>query len=228
MDSGFHLFGAVHIAILGATVLLAAVLAALQRRLTPGSRGLRLSFAAILILETAYWDIYQVRHGLLVFPTHLPLEFCDFTMYLSIVTLITLRPQVFDLAYYGAMAGSAMALLTPDLSERFPSVPTVQFFVGHGLAVATALYVVWSGLGRPRKGSVVRAMLGVNVLAALDGTLDWAFRSNYMYLRTKPGSTTLLDVLGPWPWYILAAEGVALVLFLLLYLPFRLTTARVA
>jgi uncharacterized membrane protein YwaF len=71
-------------------------------------------------------------------------------------------------------------------------------------------------------------MLGVNVLAALDGTLDWAFRSNYMYLRTKPGSTTLLDVLGPWPWYILAAEGVALVLFLLLYLPFRLTTARVA
>lgn len=189
---------------------------------------MRLGLAALLLIDTAWWDIYQARHGLLVFPTHLPVEFCDFTMYLSIVALITLSPAFFDLAYYGALAGSTMALLTPDLSERFPSVITVQFFVAHGLVVAAMLYMVWSGLGRPRKGSVLRAMLGLNVLAALDGTLDWAFKSNYMYLRVKPGHASLIDVLGPWPWYILATEGVALVLFLLLYLPFRLSAPRQA
>jgi hypothetical integral membrane protein (TIGR02206 family) len=217
----------VHLAILGATLLLAAVLTAIQRRLLPG-KSLRLGLAAVLLLNTAWWDIYQARHGLLSFPAHLPVEFCDYTTYLILIALITLSPAVFDLAYYGALAGSTMALLTPDLSERFPSVSTVEFFITHGLAVATALYIVWSRLGRPRKGSVLRAMLGVNVWAALDGTLDWAFKSNYMYLRVKPGSASLLDILGPWPWYILAAEGVALVLFLLLYLPVRLSSARTA
>ena len=34
--------------------------------------------------------------------------------------------------------------------------------------------------------------------------------------------TSLIDVLGPWPWYILALEGVGLVLFFLLYLPFAI------
>jgi uncharacterized membrane protein YwaF len=47
-----------------------------------------------------------------------------------------------------------------------------------------------------------------------------------MFLFAKPQPETLLTILGPWPWYIVACEGVAFVLFLLLYLPFRQTTAN--
>jgi hypothetical integral membrane protein (TIGR02206 family) len=224
MATNFQLFGIAHLAILTAVVLLAAILAVVQRRLSPGSRSLRLAVAAVLFLNMAWWDSYQAWHGLLSFPTHLPVEFCDYTTYLTLIALITLSPAAFDLSYYGALGGSTMALLTPDLSERFPSVSTSEFFITHGLVVAITLYMVGGGLARPRKGSVIRAMLGVNVWAALDGTLDWVFKANYMYLRTKPGNASLLDVLGPWPWYIVATEGVALGLFLLLYLPFRRST----
>ena len=221
ITTNFKLFGVTHLIILGSIVALAAALAAAQRRLGPGSKGLRLGLAAILVLDTAGWDAFLMGHRQLTFPAHLPLELCDATLYLTIVALFTMSPWVFDVAYYWALAGTSMALLTPDLWERFPSLSTAQFFVAHGLVVIAILYLVWSRLARPRRGSVVRAMLGVNLWAAFDGALDWIFKTNYMYLRVKPANFSLLNLLGPWPWYMAATEAVALGLFLLLYLPFR-------
>jgi hypothetical integral membrane protein (TIGR02206 family) len=158
--------------------------------------------------------------GWLGFPGNLPLELCDATLCLAVIALLTLNPTVFDLTYYGALAGTSMALLTPDLWEAFPSFSTVEFFVMHGLVVVSVVYLVWSREARPRPGSVWRAMLGVNVYAAAVGTFNFIFKTNYMYLRAKPANPSLLDYLGRWPWYIASSEVVALLLFALLYLPF--------
>jgi uncharacterized membrane protein YwaF len=49
-----------------------------------------------------------------------------------------------------------------------------------------------------------------------------------MSLCAKSQTMTLLTFLGPWPWYIVAAEGVAFGLFLLQYLPFRRPALNVA
>ena len=45
-------------------------------------------------------------------------------------------------------------------------------------------------------------------------------KSNYSYTMSKPESATILDLMGPWPWYIFFADLVMGVLFLLLMLPF--------
>ena len=55
---------------------------------------------------------------------------------------------------------------------------------------------------------------------------DYFFGTDYFFLRAKPADPSLLDFLGPWPWYILSTEGVALILFLLIYLPVRRSRER--
>jgi hypothetical integral membrane protein (TIGR02206 family) len=221
MQSSFRLLGPAHLAILGAVPLFAAVLAAIQRQLSPESKGLRVGLAIILLSDTTLYYVYLASHGQLTFPDRLPLELCDASLCLIVVALFTLNRAVFDLAYYGALAGATTALLTPNIWEPFPSFSTVQFFIDHGLIVTGALYLVWSKQARPRPGSVGRAMLALNVYAAIVGAFDFILKTNYMYLRAKPQNASLLDLLGPWPWYIAAAEGVACGVFLLLYLPFR-------
>lgn len=216
-----RLFGPEHLVILVTVPAFAAFLAVVQRRLFAGSRGLRLMVAALLVCDTVVFYWYQVAHGLVSFPGHLPLELCDLSLMLVCVSLLTLNKRVFDLAYYLSLGGASMALLTPNLWEPFPSFGTVQYFVAHGLTVAGVLYLVWSGLARPRRGSIGRAMLGANVFASAVGGFDIVFKTNYMYLRAKPPSASLLDILGPWPWYIVSGEVVALAIFGLLYLPFR-------
>ena len=61
----------------------------------------------------------------------------------------------------------------------------------------------------------------MNAVAVVVGTFDLVFKTNYLFLRDKPPGKTLMNAFGPWPWYIAVCEGLALVLFPLLYLPFR-------
>ena len=220
MPPGLHLFGAVHLLILAAVPVLAALLARIQRSLGPQSRLIRYGLAAALLASTVAYYGDPFLHGERMFPGHVPLELCDASLWLVILVLITLRPALFDLVWYLAVAGAAQALLTPNLQE--PSLfRAVQYFVDHGLLVACPLFLVWSGLARPRPGSVLRAMVALNVFALFVGSFDALFRTDYMFLRSKPPTASALDLLGPWPWYILACEPFALACFLLLWLPFR-------
>ena len=221
MPAPLHLFGLVHILILASVPAFAAVLVVVQRWLPPGSRAIRYGLAAILLPCEAFYYGYTALQGQAMFPDHLPLELCDLSMWLVVIALLTLQPAVFDLAYYFALAGASMSLLTPDMPPSYPALLAVQFFADHGLLVVAILYLVWSGQARPRRGSVWRAMLAINICAAFVGTFDFFFKTDYMFLRAKPQTVSALDFFGPWPWYILAMEGLAIVLFLLLYLPFR-------
>ncbi|MGA8043266.1 MAG: TIGR02206 family membrane protein [Terracidiphilus sp.] len=226
MRSNFTLLGPVHIAILSAIPACAASLAWLARQFPPAERWIRLALAVFLLLNACLWYGYLAWRHWLSFPGTLPLDLCDATLCLTIVALFTRSSAVFDLAYYGALAGTSMALLTPDLWEPFPSFSTVDFFVTHGMVQVAVLYLIGARQARPRPGSVWRAMLALNVFAVAVGAFDWIFATNYMYLRAKPGNPSLLDFLGPWPWYILSSEGIALALFILLYLPFSTKRPR--
>jgi hypothetical integral membrane protein (TIGR02206 family) len=86
--------------------------------------------------------------------------------------------------------------------------------------VVAAVLMAWGMRRTPRPGAVRRVFawsLLVTGLAAIGCLL---FDGNYMFLRRKPRDDSLLDVMGPWPWYIVSAAAIALALFWLLDRPF--------
>jgi hypothetical integral membrane protein (TIGR02206 family) len=220
MPTGLRMFGPEHLAIICTVPALAALLSIAYRSSLPGTRAIRFALALLLFAASASYYGYFAATGAKMFPNHVPLELCDASLWLVVASLLTLKPAIFDVAYYWAIAGATQSLLTPNLVNPTPFL-SIQFFVAHGSIVCATLFLIWSGQARPRPGSVMRSLIAANAYAALVGTFDYFFRTNYMFLRSKPPTPSLLDVLGPWPWYIPVCELVALGLFLLLYLPFR-------
>lgn len=65
------------------------------------------------------------------------------------------------------------------------------------------------------------------VVAAAAAVGDVVTGGNYMFLREKPSTASLLDVMGPWPVYIAVAAAFGLALFALLDLPLQTRRERV-
>jgi len=214
------MFSLAHLAIICTVPGLAALLAIAHRAQRPGRRFTRYVLALLTAAASISLYAYLAATGAPMFPNHIPLELCDASLWLIVASLLTLNRAIFDIAYYWAIAGATQSLFTPNLVNPTPFL-SIQFFVDHGLIVCSTLYLVWSGQLRPRPGSVARSLIAANIYALVIGTFDFAFQTNYMFLRNKPPTPSLLDYLGPWPWYIFTGEFVALALFLLLYLPFR-------
>lgn len=210
-----------HLGALAVIAVAAAVLVFAVRR-RPGS-WIRI-LAVVLVVDEASWWIYLLAghsDGQTVFQ-ELPLQLCDVGIFVAAFALWTRRRFLVEVTYFWGLAGTTQALLTPDLPQGFPSYPYFQYYVAHGGVVAAALILVVGLRLHPRRLAVVQVAVLTVAYAAVVGAIDALTQSNYMYLRTKPPNGSLLDVLGPWPVYILSAAVVAAVFFAILDAPFRL------
>jgi hypothetical integral membrane protein (TIGR02206 family) len=130
-------------------------------------------------------------------------------------------PLVVEFAYFAGVAGSGMAILTPDLWTPWPSYPAIYFFLAHGGVLVACAVLTFGGIASLRPGAIWRAFGILLCYAAVIGAFNAVFGANYMYLCRKPANASLLNWLGPWPVYLGGGAIAGLLLFWLLWLPFR-------
>jgi hypothetical integral membrane protein (TIGR02206 family) len=156
----------------------------------------------------------------------LPLHLCDAATGLAAAALWTRRRGLVELLWFWACAGTVQALLTPDVPQPYPGLLWFQYYAAHGGIVAAALFLVIGLRIAPRPGAALRAAAATAAYVAAVGVVDAVTGGDYLYLRRPPLTHSLLDLMGPWPWYVLGAAALAVVLFLLLEAPFRLERYR--
>jgi hypothetical integral membrane protein (TIGR02206 family) len=176
--------------------------------------------ALLLAADAVSYSVGLAVHGTWSPKTSLPLALCDVAVLVAAAACWWRVALLVELTYFWGLAGTLQAIITPDLNVGFPHLVFFQYLVGHvGIVVAALFLVVGMGIA-PRPRSVGRVFAITLGYSALVGIVDATTGANYMFLRAPPGEWTLLRILGPWPWYVASAAGVAIVLFTLLDAPF--------
>jgi hypothetical integral membrane protein (TIGR02206 family) len=214
-------FGPIHFTIIAVTIVTAVLLSIWCKRNPSVHRPVRLWLAGSLaVQEIARYLYFGYR-----FPDDLPIHLCTLTTWMAVAACLTLRPLAVEFVYFTGIVGAGMAMVTPDLPRdvlaNWPSYPGIRYFLEHACIIVAVGVLVFGGMAQLRPGAVWRTNVQVAIYAALLGLFNWTYGTNYMFLCRKPKNPSLLDYMGPWPYYFLSAEVVCLALFWLLWLPAR-------
>lgn len=226
----FSAYGPSHLAVLALFAVGAVLLVMVGRRLTEAqarlvSRGLAALLLAAFLVALAYKLVDPA------IDTSVPLQLCDLAELAAAYALWSQRHWAFVLTYYWGLVLSSQALITPDIGTAkegapdFPHHLFVTFFTLHVLVVWAAIYLTWGRGMRPGWRDYRFAVIVTVVWAAFTLAFNAITGTNYGYLNRKPPTASLLDVLGPWPVYLMVEVTIVLIVWALMTWPWQRTSA---
>ena len=222
--SEFQFLGASHIVVLVLTITLPIALAILVRRVDSSviTSGVCYLLSAILIVnEVGNW-VYRavmVQSFGIFLERYLPLHICGITLFVVVLALLCRNQILYEIAYFWGLVGTLNAIITPQLWVDFPNYRFFQYFIVHSGIVVSVLFATWGLRMRPTLKGLLHAFLLANLYMVVIAGVNLLLKSNYMFI-CEPPDTKSPFFFAPWPWYIPILDGVAFVLFFLVYCPF--------
>lgn len=226
----FSAYGPSHQAVLALLVAGAVGLVVLGRRQRARDPRDRVGkgLALTLLATTVPMQLLFVTERFRDLERALPLQLCDLAWMVSAYALWSHRRWAVALTYYWGLTLTTQAVLTPDLGADFPQVSFLAFWAMHLLVVWAAVYLTWGRGLIPDWGSYRTALLATAGWAVVAFAVNVMAGTNFGYLNEKPPSASVLDLLGPWPWYVLAEVAVVATGWALLTWPWVASAERAA
>lgn len=218
----FDMFSRSHIIILVIFILITAVIFLYRKKLN-GNKWRRTEIGVIfsLILFEITNHLWMYINGVWKIGRSMPLELCNIGLILCVILLFTRNKFVFELLFFIAILGATQAIFTPALTYDFPHFRFFHFFYAHMIVVWVSLYFTWAKGYYPTFRSVIKLIVFINLLLPVILFVNKWTNGNYWFLRHKPKSSSFLDVLGPYPWYIFSLESLLIVFSLIAWLILR-------
>jgi hypothetical integral membrane protein (TIGR02206 family) len=218
--SSFHPFCTSHLVVLVTTMCLTALMIFAARRRWAHLCVVERVLALLMLISWPGTASVAWAAGRFSWDVALPLHYCNVGTFAGIAALLMHRQLACEMAYFFGLAGMLQGLLTPALRIDFPAPAFFFFFFYHVGGVVTALYVVLGLRVLPRPGSVLRMCKWSSLYVIVACLVDWLLGTNFGFFREKPPSPSLMDVLGPWPWYVGSLVLIAIAYYSVLNLPF--------
>jgi len=223
----FEIYGGPHIAAIVATFGVAAILIFVGRKF-PESRLLRMVELGLAGLLLAAFPLHVLAHkaaGSLDLHTGLPLHLCNVSAVVGAWALWSKHRASAYLLYFWGILGAIQGLLTPALLAGFPSPIFLVFFALHGGLIIAALHLAYGRAIWPTLNSLRHALGWILVYLAIVLPINCGLMTNYGFVRHKPPTGSLLDALGPWPYYIIGIFVCSAIGFAILAIPFPILRA---
>jgi hypothetical integral membrane protein (TIGR02206 family) len=219
-NADFRAFGTSHWATLAFFFLLTVVLVQLGRnRPFPTRDRIARGIAWTLVGTLLIWTAAEILRGVLDPKVDLPFDLCNVNCLL--IPLVLVRRSAFwaQNLYFWVMAGTMQGVLTPAIWEDFPHYTFIKFFVVHCGLVVAVLYAALVLDLRPTYRGLWQAVACIHGYALFALCANFLLDANYGFLCRKPDTASLLDLLGPHPWYLFAMEGLGIAVMHLMWLP---------
>jgi hypothetical integral membrane protein (TIGR02206 family) len=220
LASQFSAYGPSHWGVLALFVIGATTLVLVGRRQTQEQAR---RFGRILGAVTA--GIYAAILIYVLSPPSLdsvPLQLTDLATVVAAYALWSNRQWAYALTYYWGLVLSTQALISPALqSPDFPDYRFLAFWAIHLLVVWAAIYLTWGRGLRPDWRNFRFAVLATLLWATVTFTFNKVAGTNYGFLNHKPSTASLLDVMGPWPWYVFIAATLVCIVWALMTWPWE-------
>jgi hypothetical integral membrane protein (TIGR02206 family) len=225
VERTFRAFGTAHLTVIFLTAALPIVLALIVHRTKSRAieRSIALTISALLIINYIAYFFVARQFGVVAWQKMLPMQLCDWAMFVIIVALWTGNRRWLEIAYFWGIGGTLQALITPNLQFGFPDLRFVSFFVAHsGIIIGIVFLMLIYGF-RPRPIGILRTFVWTEVYFVVAFTIDLLTGENYGFLLHKPEAASLLDFLSDSrPLYLLEFHGLAFLFFCALYAPFAI------
>ena len=222
-------WGTSHWAPLIALVIIAILCVSFAKRFLSKKHQKRLLLALSVIPLLCYltYLTIQIATGAFRIQNDLPVHLCRFIALMGPYVYWKENKLWTGIFYFWIIVGTFNALIAVDLKYDIPHWSYLLYFTMHGTLILLPVYYCLVMGHRVRRKDLWNAFWATNVFLVVAFIVNFAIGSNYFYVAHKPDVASLLDYLGPWPWYIVAIEFIALILFYVAYLPFSFSSKKV-
>ena len=150
----------------------------------------------------------------------LPLHLCPIVIILSIFMMFFHSEVLFQPVYFWSI-GAFFAILMPDIRDGMSNFASQSFFITHFFILFSTAYAFVHFRFRPTKTGFLCSFLLLVTLAFIMYFVNNRLGTNYLYVNHPPVTKSLMDFMGPWPYYIFSLAGIDIAISFFMYLPFR-------